>query len=302
MSRSHGLLALGAIVFSSSLPLMTASAQGRTESKSLNVTDSRPVEAAILSLITNYPTIVTYEDPRYEFSGDIRDVTDVVRKERGENRSGVLVPRGGPLNANYVVYESASAADNVAGALNSIVGTKNLDAVGGRFAIERRGDAFHVVPTAVRDRNGAWVQQTSILDTPITIGSGPVDGNALIEAILQKVREAGGANILGMSAEGFASTFRRYTGSIEAQNEPARDVLLRALHSISKRFTWLLNYDPSGQYYVFVVAAAAEPPRKETPLDLSVLPRGGAPTPAGPPFKFPPPGAVPTSRSPPPQQ
>lgn len=192
------------------------------------------------------------------------------------------MPRGGVLRTSYAVVKDTGALVDPAEALRGILQVKNLDAVGGRFSLEQNGEVFHVVPAAVRDSNGAWIEQTSILDTRITFSSGELNGYELIEAILKEVGQSNGAHILGLSAERFTSALVRYRGSIEARDEPARDVLLRALHSISERFTWLLNYDPSGKYYVFALAVAAEPP-KEVPLDPSQLPQPGATLPVTPP-------------------
>jgi hypothetical protein len=261
---------------------LTIEAEGQTEPLTLFVSDPRPLAAAVLSLIDRYPISITYEDPRYRFSGDVQDVTGQVRKNlNAPNR--VFVPRGGVLEARYEVDSGQllSAADTI----QRIVETKNLNPVGGRFEVYQRGGVFHIVPIEARDSTGAWVRQQSILNAPVTLSTGELNGYELIEMVLKQVGEASGERILGMSAERFANSFFRYRGSIEATNEPARDVLVRALHSINPRFTWLLNYDPSGRYYVFAVALSAEPPPRDIPLDLVRIPRSGEPTPAGPSFR-----------------
>lgn len=274
------LLFVAAIASAQNEPIV----EGQTESVVLVVDDPRPLSAAVESLIERHPISITYEDPRYEFSGDIRDVTSQVRKNPSATDSRVLVPRGGVLQTTYEISngQPASAADTV----RQIVETKNLDPVGGRFEVYQDGDVFHIVPTEIRDSRGAWVKQQSILRTPITFSSGELNGFQLIEAILKQVSAASGANILGMSAERFTNAFYNYRGQIDATDEPARDVLLRALHSIHPRFTWFLNYDPSGQYYAFAVAKTTEPEFPEPPEPPPVTaPRPGDPTPAGPPFR-----------------
>jgi len=250
-----------------------------------SVEDARPLGAAVLSLLTRYPVVITYEDPRYQYSGDLQDVTERVRRNPNSTGKGrILVPRGGHLHASYEIAQETGTPVNMKDALNGVVAAKNLNAVGGRFAVYQSGDALHVVPVEVRDSNGAWVKQQSVLNTPITLSSGELDGYALMEAILKEVSDASGIK-LGLAAENVTNTLGRYRGGIEAADEPARDVLLRALHSISPRLTWILNYDPSDRYYFFNVTVVAEPPPPEVPLDLSTLPRPGDPTPAGPPFR-----------------
>jgi hypothetical protein len=269
MNRYSWITLIAATVASAGF---ATSVYGQTESTALFVDDPRPLEAAMLSLIRSYPITITYEDPRYEYSGDIKDITDQVLKSPNLSSHRVLIPRGGVLQATYQVSRDTSQPVSVADTVQSIVDAQNASVIGGRFAVYQRGGAFHIVPSEARDSRGIWVKQRSILDTPITFSSEESNGVELIEAILKRVGEASGANILGLSAERFLNLFFRYKGTIEAKDEPARDVLMRALHSISPRLTWVLNYDHSGLYYVFAADLSAEPPAEEIPLDLSKLP------------------------------
>lgn len=67
--------------------------------------DPRPVAEAIRSLTARHPVVITYEDPRYEYSGDTLDVTEQVRNPLNRNAAGsavrVLVPKGGLLQVSY---------------------------------------------------------------------------------------------------------------------------------------------------------------------------------------------------------
>ena len=213
----------------------------------------------MVSLIKLYAVTITYEDPRYEHSGDIQDVTEQVLKSPTASNKRFLVPRGGVLQADYEISLDTGQPVSVAATVQAIVDAQNSLPVGGRFGVYQRGDAFHVVPVAARDSKGAWVEQRSILDTPITLSCAEMNGIELIDAILKQVKDASGVE-LGLSGTGFANILRRYKGSVAATGEPARDVLMRTLHSISPRFTWLLLYDPQLHLYVFNLAFAAERP------------------------------------------
>jgi hypothetical protein len=57
-----------------------AAAHGQTESVEVFVDDPRPLNEAIYQFVRRHPITVTYEDPRFEFAGDLRDVTDQVRR------------------------------------------------------------------------------------------------------------------------------------------------------------------------------------------------------------------------------
>lgn len=259
--------------------LVIAKAQAQTTLKSLDVTEHRPVRAAVLELISQYPVAITYEDPRYEYAGDLEDLSDQVR-DKFPNAHGLIAPRGGSLHANYEVSQGAGELGNVSAALNNIVNAANVAAFGSRFTVLRIGDVFHVIPTEGRDSTGAWVKQTSILDVRITLKTDVLNGVELLKAIIEKVGQASGQKV-GWGIGGLTNTFGAYRGSIDVKDEPARDVLIDMLHDISDRFGWVVTYIPAHKDYSFDVTLAAEPPPKEIPLDLSRLPPPGAPNPAG---------------------
>jgi hypothetical protein len=277
MNTARFWAVLFAVVATSSV--FVPDARGQTNRNEVFVDDPRPLEAAVLSLIERHRITITYEDPLYEYANDVKDVTEQVRK--GHSGSKVLIPAGGVLQASYEITRDTGQPVSVVDMINGIVEAKNANPAGGRFGVVQIGDAFHIVPLEGQDKNGVWVKRQSILDTPITIESDELSGYALIEAVLKQAGQASGANILGLAAERYTNTLFRYKGRIEASNEPARDVLMRLLHSISPRFTWLLNYDPSGRYYVFALAMTAAGPPAEVPVDLSRGPRPGDPTPTG---------------------
>jgi len=259
---------------------LSTNSRGQTETAAVFVDDPRPLSAAVLSLIQRYPITITYEDPRYEFAGDIRDVTNQVRKNPGRR---VLGPSGGVLEASYQVSRDTGNPVSVADTIQRIVEAKNLNPVGGRFNLYPSRDVFHIVPTEIRDSNGVWIEQQSIFSAPITFASEQSNGYELIEAILKQVSAASGQEIRGPVATRLMNPLVRYTGAVEARDEPAREVLMRVLHSISPRFTYWVSYDPTERNYWFTVVQTAEPaPPEPSPI---ATPRPGDPTPAGPPFR-----------------
>jgi hypothetical protein len=265
---------------------LAGAAVAQTNSVSIYVDDARPVAEAILSLTDNYPVVITYEDARYEYAGDLEDVTDAIRNPLGPPATRrVIVPRRHVLQASYDVPIETGRPD-IAQALRNILAANDVGTAGGRFRVIDAGGVFHVVPAQVRDGRGVWVEQGSVLDTPISVLVDSVDGHALLEAVVAEINEAAGVRVL-LNSQGFMNTFARNKSSVQADGEPARDVLLRSLHSISRGFTWRMFYSPSDKYYVLNLALAKgtviEPPGA-TPRQLSA-PRLGDPTPAGPPFR-----------------
>ena len=280
---------MSAAYFSAGLPraavicgalLLAVAASAQTARRDLYVEDPRPVAEAVLRLAKQYSTVVTYEDPRYAYSGDISDVTERIGRNPASSVR-TLIPRGGLIQLSYDIDEGTGEPVDFRRTLEDILEVANASSLGGHFALRQEQRAFHIVPVEVRDSQGRWVQQPTLLDTPITISTGELNGYKLAEAILEKVGQANGVTI-GLAVERFTNTFMRHSGRVSASNEPARDLLLKVLHDMSDRFTYLMLYDPSGKYYVLNVALAAERPR-EIPLDITLLPRPGDPTPAGPP-------------------
>jgi hypothetical protein len=289
VSRSPGLIAL--LASAAILASVSPAASGQTYAVVLSVNDARPMGQAVLSLIRSYPVTITYEDPRYEYAGDLRDATRQVSKSR-HPEIRAIVPRGGALQATYDVSQDTGEPVDMAGAIQNIVDANNLARRGGRFQMLRGGDTFHVVPTEVRNSKGRWIPQRSVLDTPITFSSdGERDGFELIEAILQEVSVASGQKIVGgrpnvamvcpSNPLGCAENKR----TVDATNEPARDVLIRLVSSLNARYTWVLYYASPERFYVFNLVLGVERPEPKIEHRLPT-PKPGDPTPAGVPFNL----------------
>jgi hypothetical protein len=258
---------------------LASSVGAQSNSVSIYVDDGRPVDAAIQSLVDRYPIVITYEDPRYEYSRDIKDVTDAIRNPLAPPATRrTLVPRGGILQASYDVSVATGQPTDTGEALRRILESNDVGPAGGRFRVLESGGAFHVVPTAIKNAGGSWVAQASVLDTPITLNLQGQSGYALLEAITKEVSRVGGTNI-GFGGQAI-NALVRHRGDVEANTEPAREVLMRMLHAISDRFIWRLFYDPSGKYYVLNLGVVAERPSESTPIFQLPPPRPGDPTPA----------------------
>lgn len=277
LSSTIAMVSVLLFVFSAS-----AAAQGQTNRIDLRAEGGRPVAEAVQALTKKHPFVITYEDPRYEFQADIKDVTLEVRNPLAppNPEAKVLVPAGGSLALRYEVSAETSEPVDVAATLQQIVAASELSGTGGRFEVERSGQAFHVIPKEVRNSRGLWVQQGSILDATITIPSQELNGFEMLSAFCAAVTEAVGipVNVGTVSP----NLFNRYQGHIAANSERARDVLTRILGSISDRLTWRLLYDPSGKFgYALNIKAVAARPEPETPVETPAQPRPGGPSPTG---------------------
>ena len=274
--------------------LCCGSVHGQAKDDFLVVNGARPVADAVVELMKRHPVVVTYEDPRYTYAGDLKDVTDEIRNPlappRRPDAPRVFVPVGGQIEVRYAVSTETNKPTDLRATLESVVQAKLAVPAGGRFRVEQSGSVFHVVASEVRDPTGRWVEHTSVLDVPITLASGERSGHERVSAILDEVTAKTGVKfaLIDMPlTNGISNGQPRYSGVTEASNEPAREVMVRTLQGMNPRFTWLLYYDPLSKRYFFNVASASAEPTVEAPVEPRRLPRPGDPTPAGPPFRGP---------------
>jgi hypothetical protein len=283
MNITHSLVRIGAAVCSLVVALCVSVAiDAQTKQVDLSFDSGRPVGDAIRALFKQHPIVITYEDPRYEYQADIKDATAIARSPENLRRPGaVLVPRGGPLAISYEISIETENPVDLGSTLQKVVDAQYASQSGGRFHVLQLGNVFHVVPAEVRNSKGVWTTQSSILDTRITLPNKELAGDDMLRAITNAVSEATGIYVgLGTLS---MNLFHNYTGYLEASDEPARDVLIRVLHSINHRLTWRLLYGPDVKKYAMNITLVAERktdiPHPALPLETGLSPVGRAPTP-----------------------
>lgn len=211
----------------------------------LTVDDGRPYAQAADALMAHFGVNITYEDPRYVFPEDLEDVTRAVRKDLNgapptpEQR--VIVPRGGVITVHFM--------PDVESTLERLV--QNHPGIGGgRFVVKKVDTYYHLVPTMVRNEEGQWRAQTSVLDAAISLPEKSRTAPELLTDICEAVSVGSPAPVtLGTSGLGMGIVGEEGppTYLFAATNEPARDVLTRALETITGdvgRLTWRLYYEP----------------------------------------------------------
>lgn len=223
----------------------TATVDVSVDRVTFTVESARPVAKAVQTLVERYGQLITYEDPRYAFQEDLEDYTVRVRRDLSRYPSGkaprVIGPRGGELT----VSSSSTDAEAI---LPQLLQAQAASARGGRFRLERTDKFFHVVPAEIRDRNGNWAAQASVLDVSISLPDQERADYEMVAAICRAVSAAAHIKVapghigLGVGIETEAGP-QRYR--LRADSEPARAVLVRALEAIAPqrgRLTWLLFY------------------------------------------------------------
>jgi hypothetical protein len=261
--RSLGTAMLHCVV------VLNVYAQEQQDRRDLHVDDARPVARAIEMLTSRHPgVVVTYEDPRYSYIGDMRDVTSEVRTQpsRGVARR-VLVPFGGSIDLSYHVHSETDAPVDWEATLQAVLESHAVLASGGRFRVEQAGSIYHVVPTAVRDASGEWADQASVLDALITIPPQELGGIEILTVILEKVTEAAGVRVVMGTIP--LNVLINYRGRIEVYAEPARGVLAKALQGIDESLTWRLLYGPDVKYYALNLRSVG--PNRDRPVSSNQL-------------------------------
>jgi hypothetical protein len=252
-------------------------AQTTQDSSKLSVDDGRPVAKAVEELVARYDYVITYEDPRFAYEEDLQDVTTQVRRDLDQYPPGkapkVIVPRGGKLTVT--IPSSASVnTQAIASVLDQLTRAQAIRREGGRFRVVQVGDVFHVVPTEVRDRNGKWIAQTSILEAPISLPMEGRSADGMINSICKAVSAATHVQVgLGSRVGGIYDPSNPQPYRLGADNERARDVLVRALGLLnaSQALTWVLFYAPSNlSGYPYLLTIRSVPNRSSSPIASEV--------------------------------
>lgn len=245
----------------------------------LSVEAPRPMAKAVETLSAQYGDVITYEDPKYAFAADSEDRASRFRRDYQQYPPGkaptMVGPVGGTISVSFTANDTASI-------LQQLVRTQVDTGTGGRFRIEKTGTVFHVVPSEVRDRTGAWVAQKSALDVPISLPAESRSANELLATICGAIADANNRGFRLANGPGpIDDDPPRYV--VGAKQESARNVLVRAMKAMAPDtgvLTWLLYYDvETGVYYMnFVpspsVAANSSSTNRQTQPSAPPIPAG----------------------------
>jgi hypothetical protein len=224
--------------------VITGSQTGAT--RVVSVDDPRPLAKAVALIEERYGWVITYEDPRYEYEGDIDDVTAVIRRDFDLSKK-VLIPRGGRFDYYYELAGEAEQPRDPVTFLEKLIETYNASGLPGQFELAQTGNIFHVLPVAVTNRDGQDASQSSILETPISLPAGEWMGHEVLGLVLRAVSEASGVKV-----EAGTVPFNLLRSAMEGKivrDIPARVVLARALAASGRKLSWHLFYGPGTRMY-----------------------------------------------------
>ncbi len=213
----------------------------------VSINHPRPVAKAIEMLETKYAAVITYEDPRYMYEGDVLDKTDPEYRRANPSGFRALAPRGGSLEIDFASFPATKRPEDITKAIQAILDSHATKSNVGRFRLKQTGRFFHVIPTEVRDSSGKWISQGSILDTPITFPKQNRTGLKTIELITAVISQSTKMKVaVGMAPW---TPLIKLSVNLGSENEPARDILIRVFESLKIDLSWQLFFDPSGKTY-----------------------------------------------------
>jgi hypothetical protein len=226
---------------------------------------ARPFALAVEVLRIQYGAVICYEEAPYRYVDDIAN-----KSEKGVARGAI--PAGGELVLTY-------SADDVESVLTQLALTRSVPDRGSHFRLLKSGSVFMLLPLDVRDSTGFRSMTETPFDVSITM---PAKGRGRLElltTILRLVSEASKQQIVYMSGPGPDSPDEP-TYQMSAQDEPARNVLLRALklmETLHGPMAWDLMFDPaSGKYFMNFTAVYKNIPGSATPVSTqpASIPQG----------------------------
>lgn len=212
----------------------------------LIVTDPRAVKVTLAALEKRYGWIITYEDPPYEFSGELENVSNNPATVAMDLRSQRLELRD-PL-------PDPSAAPDRFALLTAVINADALVVGHERFALRSSALGIHVVPVSFRDSSGVWSPTHSVLDAPIDMPPEEVTGLQYLQNFCETLARASGKALTPGTVPTRLLASRSI--SLAATGQPASEVLVALLQSLGTPLTWRLLYSAAAGrgYYLNLVA------------------------------------------------
>ncbi len=241
--------AAGALVLALGFTVDAAETAGSESAAAVVVEDSRPVGKAVAMLVAQQGFKITYEDPSFAYSDDITQRTE------SEGRKA-RAPKGGRLL--LAMPAARQTEQDLTGILSKLLEANAALNRGGRFRLRQSGDEFHIIPSEVKDTNGQWIEQASVLDAKISLPAERRVGLQILETFCETLSKATNKRIVVGTFP--ANAVLPYDGALNAEEEEARSVLRRVLDATNRRLTWQLLYDPQTRWHFLNVVRVPDRP------------------------------------------
>jgi hypothetical protein len=234
--------------------LLANSVKAQTQQETLSFTSPRPIRDAIVEYEKKYGWVITYEDPRFEFPGDMEDRAQTARQlgKTVDPDKTFRIPKTRTVSVTYDRPIDARDAT-----VRSKVLQKLIDAYsqtdGSTFRLESSTTRLHIVPALVRDKSGQLQYRQPTLDTIISLSDQSRDGMQFLAALCAQVSTISGFPVRVGTVPMNALLRHRTESGFE--NQSARMILEEFLNSLpgGTQYTWRLLYGevpPLGLGYV----------------------------------------------------
>jgi hypothetical protein len=237
----------------------------------VQVNDPRPLKTAIDQVESALGVPINYEDPRFEYVGDVQDVTEQVQSARQHAANPtvrIIVPRGGALALDSTPLPQPALISDVLSFVTQLRTACEASNFPGRFLAKQVGSTVVVEPTAIRAADGNWKSVEPAMETRITFPTQQRNAAETLKLVAAKASQALGIKVgVGrLPVLSFVST----SVSVGANDEPANVVLDRLLGQLTAfnsagvpsvpSYSYRLLYDPGVKYYLLHIIAVS--PRK----------------------------------------
>lgn len=237
----------------------------RAQTSIINVDDPRPLMRMLDELEQRFGISINYEDPLYQHSDDLVDVTDKVQnpRQRAMNPNvRIMIPRGGQATLEVPVSSQLDSATIV----NIITNMRLAHEARypGKFTVHRREAGWYVEPTSVRGVSGSMAPQTPVSETSISLPEQQRNAAECLDAILQQAGKKVGVKIgIGMIP---AAPFAASSVKCGANNEPLAVVLARLFSAVgggqngNGNMSYRLLYDATVRMYMLNLRTSVSTP------------------------------------------
>ncbi|MBZ5572723.1 MAG: hypothetical protein LAO09_12705 [Acidobacteriia bacterium] len=257
------------------LMFVVVAAAGQTKpEETLSFTSPRPIRDAIVDFEKKYGWVITYEEPRFQFSGDMEDLAQSARLQ-GKSIAPDKQFRVPKSRTVSVTYQRPTNPANPTSRLQVV--QTILDAYahgeGDTFEIRETASRLHIVPGLVRNTSGQLQHQAPVFDAVISITDDSRDGLQFLEDFCEQLSSAVGIKVVTGTVP--TNALARYQTKRGFASLSARDALEQFLDGMPNgaRYSWRLLYGdlpPSGLSYVLNINWV--PDRTAPPVSASQTP------------------------------
>ena len=254
-----------------------ATAQGPPAT--VHVEDHWPLSRAAELLESYYGVPTSLEDISvYEYPGELRELDNFPQLQQARpNMKRILYPPG-VLDVSFPDSAATATPANVAAILVALLAQHVKNGNAGQFGLLETSESLVIVPIARKNAVGAVVPDRSPLELRISFPEADRDISEAFEAFCQAVTNALGKKVRLWSNFGIW----RQTVTIGANNEVARDVLLKIISALRSgdsaglypgpRASYLLAKLPGVEGYAFHVhqVSVERPDRFGRPFRVGV--------------------------------